>query len=363
MKKILAIAIAAVLTVALCVSAAAIHNPDDTTKVWFDRENLNISWDTVYIDGQSQMDLGWGGDGSAHEKVEANPITVGSAETITIRGWAGIKEGKAVEFGYRLNEGEPVFNADFAKPTEDAVINAGGDSRFEIVVPVKGLTAPTLITAVAKGEDGAVCDFIEFSVNGQYTGGGSSDPQPVAEKDPDTWLCQAGDQAATTGWWMHPFTDHEWEFTAKFTTPNAFDGFIALFFANPEGAKVQINLLDEAGAVLDSQEFTQAGDGSPTIKFSKAFAAGTYTLQIKSTDTGAHFVVGSAHAGDVAVEVGGNCNTNDNTLDAPVIVLTGAVASGASEPSNPGTADASVIAIAAVACVALAGVVIAKKVR
>ena len=190
-----------------------------------------------------------------------------------------------------------------------------------------------------------------------------SDPQPVAEKDPDTWLCQAGDPAATTGWWMHPFTDKEWEFTSKFTTPNAFDGFIALFFANPEGAKVQINLLDEAGAVLDSQEFTQAGDGSPTIKFSKAFAAGTYTLQIKSTDTGAHFVVGSAHAGDVAVEVGGNCNTNDSTLDAPVIVLTGAVASGASEPSNPGTADASVIAIAAVACVALAGVVIAKKVR
>jgi hypothetical protein len=33
------------------------------------------------------------------------------------------------------------------------------------------------------------------------------------------------------------------------------------------------------------------------------------------------------------------------------------------QPTNPGTADASVIAIAAVACVALAGVVVAKKVR
>ncbi len=32
-------------------------------------------------------------------------------------------------------------------------------------------------------------------------------------------------------------------------------------------------------------------------------------------------------------------------------------------PSNPGTADASVVAIAAVACVALAGVAAAKKVR
>ena len=36
---------------------------------------------------------------------------------------------------------------------------------------------------------------------------------------------------------------------------------------------------------------------------------------------------------------------------------------GGETPVNPGTADASVIAIAAVACVALAGVVIAKKVR
>ncbi len=36
---------------------------------------------------------------------------------------------------------------------------------------------------------------------------------------------------------------------------------------------------------------------------------------------------------------------------------------GAAAPENPGTADASVIAVAAVACVALAGVVVAKKVK
>ena len=38
-------------------------------------------------------------------------------------------------------------------------------------------------------------------------------------------------------------------------------------------------------------------------------------------------------------------------------------AANGGQPSNPGTADASVIAIAAVACIALAGVVVAKKVR
>ena len=36
---------------------------------------------------------------------------------------------------------------------------------------------------------------------------------------------------------------------------------------------------------------------------------------------------------------------------------------GATQPTNPGTADVSVIAIASLACVALAGIVIAKKIR
>ena len=197
----------------------------------------------------------------------------------------------------------------------------------------------------------------------------------AGEKDPDTWLCKAGGSVAT-GWWMYPFTDQEWEVNFTFASPNAFDGFISTLYANPEGATVKINVLDASGATLDTVEHTQAGDGLATISFSKAFAPGTYTIQFKSTDNGAHFVVGSSEAGDVPVEVSGNCNTNENTLVAPIILLTGAVnpdagdvpadttpAEATPEPVNPATADAAVTAIAAVAVTALAGIVISKKIK
>ena len=177
MKKILAIALVVVM---LAVTASAIHSPEDTTKVWLNSEEVALSFDTFYLNGVSHMDLGWGQDGGAHEKLSANPVTVGDAETITIRGWAGLKNGTVAEFGYRINEGDPVFSADFARPAEDPVKAAGGDSRMEIVVPVKGLTAPTLITAVVKGEEGEIVDFIEFSVNGQYEAK-ADDPKPPAE--------------------------------------------------------------------------------------------------------------------------------------------------------------------------------------
>ena len=199
--------------------------------------------------------------------------------------------------------------------------------------------------------------------------------EETVEKDPDTWLCKAGGSVAT-GWWMHPFTDQEWEASFTFTTPNAFDGFVSTLFANPEGATVKISVLDADGAVLDTVEHTQAGDGLATISFNKAFAPGKYTIRFKSTDNGAHFVVGSSEAGDIPVEVSGNCNTNENTLVAPIILLTGAVNPDAGavpsdttpdeitpEPENPATADAAVTAIAAVAITALAGVVISKKIK
>ena len=198
-----------------------------------------------------------------------------------------------------------------------------------------------------------------------YTGpSGSTAPvEPAPVKDADAWLCQAGGPVAT-GWWMHPFADQQWEFNAKCTSPSAFDGIIAPFYANPEGATVKINLLDENGKILETVEHTQKGDGTVTIDFSKAYPAGTYTIQILSTANGAHFVVGSSNAGEFPVEITGNCNTNDNTLVAPIIVLRGAVppAQGG-EPSNPGSGDAAIVAIAAVGCIALAGVVIAKKVK
>ncbi len=369
MKKILALTTAVILTFALCVSAAAIHNPDDTTQVWRNTAELALSFDTFYVDGVSHMDLGWGADGEAHAKLSEHPLTITSEEKITVRGWAGIKGDPTVTvFGYRINEGTAVYNEAFSINAEDAVKAAGGDSRFQIDIPVKGLTDPTLITAVAKGDDGKEYDFIEFSINGQYAGSGSE--QPAA---PDTPLFSG---SVSTGWWMNPFTEKEWTINATFDTPNAFDGFAFRFYANGDaGAKVKVNLLDKDGATVEATEFTAISNGEGNITFSKAYAPGTYTIQFKSTDSGAHFVLGSAAVGDIAVTMDTDTKTNSNTQEAPAITLHGAVVEqqggddnpgenpGSDTPVNPGTADASVIAIAAVACVALAGVVIAKKVR
>ena len=179
MKKILAIAIVVVMTVALCLTASAIHNAEDTTAVWMNKDQFNISWDTLYVNGVSHMDLGWGADGSANGKLaDHQPLSGADIDTFTIRGWAGLKDGKVAVWGYRVNEGTAVFDETFTKPTEDAVIGAGGDSRFEIVVPVNKATAPTLITAVAKDEAGNEYDFIEFSLNGQYTAAPDQPDQP-----------------------------------------------------------------------------------------------------------------------------------------------------------------------------------------
>ena len=171
MKKLLSVLIVFVMVAALFGTAASALNvtADDTTKVWTGNPNIAMSFDTFYLDGVSHMDMGWGDDGGAAGKLTNNPVTVGDHQTLTLRGWAGIIGDTTItKFGYRINGGEAVYDDSFAITTEPAVINAGGDSRMAITVPIAGLTEPTLITAVAKGDDGNEYDFIEFSVNGQY---------------------------------------------------------------------------------------------------------------------------------------------------------------------------------------------------
>ncbi len=352
MKKILAIAIVTVLTVALCVSANA---------------QLNI--DRLFINAN---DLNEGTDVKAND-----PIEINAGDKVYILGWAANPDGALKEIVWSVDGGADQKCSDIYRDRSDvagagiAIADNGTHGGFGIDAAADGGMMELLgIGSVAAGAHvltikAVYADGTSESLDYNISVSGESS-QPAAEKDPDTWLCKAGGTVAT-GWWMHPFTDQEWEINFKFTTPNAFEGFVSTLFANPEGATVKINVLDADGNVLDTVEHTQAGDGLATITFNKAFAPGTYTIQFKSTDNGAHFVVGSSEAGDIPVEISGNGNTNESTLAAPIILLTGAVNPGSgstpSQPSNPKTADAAVIAIAAVAVVALAGVVVAKKVR
>ena len=176
-------AMIAVLMLVLILPAAAVHNPDDTESVWQNGEELSMCFDTVMFglpEGVESMTTRYNiNDGGAANVVSTHPITIDREESIICRGWAGIRNGaKITKYGYRINGGEPVFDDEFKTGCEQAVINAGGDSRFHVVIPVKGLTAPTLLTVTCLGSDGVVRDVLEFSVNGAYVTGDYNPSSP-----------------------------------------------------------------------------------------------------------------------------------------------------------------------------------------
>ena len=107
MKKALVILLAVALVLGtMTVSVFALDHVDgDTTKVARNTTDFDLSFDTFYLDGVSHMDMGWGADGAANEKIEANPIT-GIHQNLTVRGWMGLKETDIAEIGYKINGGD-----------------------------------------------------------------------------------------------------------------------------------------------------------------------------------------------------------------------------------------------------------------
>ena len=225
-----------------------------------------------------------------------------------------------------------------------------------------------------------------------------------AAADPDTWLClEDPNDNYTTGYWSGPaagFPDGS-DINVTFTTPNAFKGFVMACYASTGDtpAVLDLALLDEDDNELETLQVTVDYDHpnmkDTVVNFSKAYAKGTYTIQMVFAD-GQHFVLACGDVNeDIDVAVFG-VNNNQYPEKAPAIKLLGAEAPAGGEQqggeqqggeqggeqqqggqqggeqqqggqqggnTNPSTADASVIAIAAVAAVALAGIAVAKKIR
>lgn len=163
----------------LLVPAVGVHTTEEnTTEVWKNDSEFHQSFDTyflVYESGEkSMMELYNVGDGSAQNTLNAHPIYVTDELAIKVRGWAGLYDGTPFEaYGYRINGGNAVYDADFKLGAEQAVYNAGGDSRYSITIPIAGRKAPTLLTVVVKDVNGVEHDLMEFSVNGNYGGSNS----------------------------------------------------------------------------------------------------------------------------------------------------------------------------------------------
>lgn len=179
MKKLFSVVIAALF---MLMPASAIHYDDyDTTKVWMNKTEFFMCFDRVsleYPDGtvKRQTELFDVGAGSANTVINEHPIYLKNEVAVHCYGWTGIKDSDAVTklYGYKVNESEPVFDNGFMRNAEQAVYRAGGDSRFEVRIPVENTGAPILLTVVSKDTDGVVRDVLEFSVNGEYISKNSS---------------------------------------------------------------------------------------------------------------------------------------------------------------------------------------------
>ena len=150
MKKILAIAVVALMTVALCISASALHH---------------TSADQVMA----------GSDGHDLAAVGNNPVAgteLGAIteESIVVWGWHSTEvEGGITEFGYRYGDvtvlGSPKFyhdnSNDAGKQDNDTIASqcggVGESVRFRIEVPV--LKGEQEVVAVVKLADGTVEDM------------------------------------------------------------------------------------------------------------------------------------------------------------------------------------------------------------
>ena len=387
MKKIIAFVLVAVM---LAITAnAVIRNDGHTTDFWRDdKTNVKHSFDTVFVDGVSQMDLKWGVDGSAGKIVTDNPLTVGENvnSTIAFRGWVGINQDTyagvtVAEVGYYFNENPSSYvkSGDLIA-AEDAVVAAGGEYRFEnLSINVAGRTAPTLITITVKGSDGNLYDFGEFSINGQYTEAPADEPEvteaPVVTS-PDQWINGSDPgENYTTGWWFHPVGEpDERFFTVNFTADGYFSGLHGFYFcSNTDNGASQATMsvqLIQNGSVLVEKDMVCNGDAWHDVDFGKSFPAGDYSIKLSckagsGVENDCWCVVGAC-AGNADVTIDTNINGPADATLLPCMMLIGGSSSGASSGTTtkpPKTADAAVVAVAAVAVLALAGVVVAKKVK
>ena len=180
MKKILAIAIVVILTVALSLTAFAKSHvsPDQVTNV-------------AGAGAEPEKNLAKFGGNSA-ELTELGDISAKLSEnnTIFLWGWYSTDEGQIEKFGYRFGTGDAVIASE-KYDTQDDVINAGkqlvsenaDSSRFLIEVPVvKGENVE--LYGVAKLKDGTTVDFWKLTYtstvgadpDAQQQGGGDDNP-------------------------------------------------------------------------------------------------------------------------------------------------------------------------------------------
>ena len=118
-----------------------------------------MSYDQILVNG---AEIANGNDAVIAAKVLVDGSD-GSIQNVAMHGWYGNANSKIDSFGYMIDDGEPVYG-DFKVATTQDVIDAGGESRFTIVIDVTSLTDGEThkIQALAKLQNG---DIVKLNRN------------------------------------------------------------------------------------------------------------------------------------------------------------------------------------------------------
>ena len=174
MKKILAIAIVAVMAVALCVgvNAASLQNH---------------SFDTIYVNDLENPAVN---NGAAKAWSEENPIN-DEVNALRVRGWAHLEESTIAAFGYKVDEGEPVFSADYIFDRPDVQgafgVDASVANGFDITLDVANVgKGEHTVTIMVKAADDTELEVTSFAFTQKLEGNGSGEVEGTpAEKPTD----------------------------------------------------------------------------------------------------------------------------------------------------------------------------------
>ena len=366
MKKILAIAIVAIMAFALCIGASA--------RINFDRVSINAS--TL-------------GEMKGNDIVDG-ALNIAKGDKVYLLGWAfGDKGGKLKEIVYTINGKEYTCADNYLDRSDvggagapDNGTHSGigtNDAAFELVGIDKLDKGTYEASIIAKFEDGT--QEVYSGLNKIVVGGVAPKKYSVTDADgtPAVWLKEGNETATvkftTTGSFTAlSFQAQYWASCIATKTGSEADWTVELYkFAyNTE------NTLSKKPVATKTMHST--ADNTPAFVFEfDEQKAGTYIVKVTVTNPTHEEEVGGEMKKPYVVLpstsspdktkfefTGGEFNLSvtgekvDGEFFAANPAETEAPAGG---DDNPGTADAAVIAIAAVACIALAGVVVAKKVK
>lgn len=241
-------------------------------------------------------------------------------------GWVIIKGDDTIsDIGYRIDDKDPVFSSLKDRSAEVSGVLGSDPAKtngFDVRLSTNDIPAGEhVLHVVLKTTGGALLDVNQ----------GDSDGFKVVGTGPKSSIAQP---------WFDNFSAEGNEFWARGWVIIAGDDIEDIGYSVDGKDPVFSSLVDRSAEVSGAMSSDPAKTNGFEVKIAAAdLPAGEHSISVIVKTKGGELL-----------------KVNKDEADTFTFVGTGAAA-------NPGTADASVIAIAAVACVALAGVVIAKKVR